>query len=448
MGIVMGALAGLGEAAVDIGRRNQIAQMEQEKEARGYQQQTDLTKLRADLEEQKAMSLEKFKRDQGLQEKQRIGGIVTGAMQQKQADIEAGQDPFGPNPSQAENRRAVANSPREALMNAGELDAAKAYGQAQEQGQFSLGYGQTRYDSEGKPIADNAAEVRAQAALQTTAAKQQMAEAAMTRANNRGKVQPLDQTELGKVNEQIGKYVKNQFAATKNPFAQPGAEDTSDTAKQVLASSVLSKAANKVGIESGVALNVPDAMTKLLPVINKYDAAVTAKANELGDANFDEKGKPIQGRVDDLKKAGFPASALGNKTAFQEYYRNKYMQDTDKFESFFNAQGQQAQTPVPAVTNQPAAAPVKPAGIASNAAAVAAPPKEEAPAMSKTEQLKQQQAQTQKRNQAEESLKANDPDLKALKSQVQAAISNNKLDVARKLNDQYDQLLQAKLSKI
>ena len=189
-------------------------------------------------------------------------------------------------------------------------------------------------------------------------------------------------------------------------------------------------------------------MTKLLPVINKYDAAVTAKANELGDANFDEKGKPIQGRVDDLKKAGFPASALGNKTAFQEYYRNKYMQDTDKFESFFNAQGQQAQTPVPAVTNQPAAAPVKPAGIASNAAAVAAPPKEEAPAMSKTEQLKQQQAQTQKRNQAEESLKANDPDLKALKSQVQAAISNNKLDVARKLNDQYDQLLQAKLSKI
>jgi hypothetical protein len=184
-----------------------------------------------------------------------------------------------------------------------------------------------------------------------------------------------------------------------------------------------------------------------LPVINKYDAAVTAKANELGDANFDEKGKPIQGRVDDLKKAGFPASALGNKTAFQEYYRNKYMQDTDKFESFFNAQGQ-APASVPTAASQPAAAPAKPAGIASNAAAVAAPPKEEAPAMSKTEQLRQQQAQTQKRNQAEESLKASDPDLKALKYQVQAAITKNDLGGARKLNDQYDQLLQAKLSKI
>lgn len=447
MGIVMGALAGLGEAAADIGRRNQIAQLEQEKEARGYQQQTDLTKLRADLEEQKAMSLEKFKREQGLQEKQRIGGIVTGAMQSKQADIDASLDPFGANPSQGEIRRAVTNSPREALMNAGELDAAKAYAAAQEQGQFSLGYGQTRYDSEGKPIADNAAEVRAQAALQTTAAKQQMAEAAMTRANNRGKVQPLDQTELGKVNEQIGKYVKTQFAATKNPFAQPGAEDTTDAAKQVLASSVLSKAANEVGIKSGVALNVPDAMTKLLPVINKYDAAITAKANELGDANFDEKGKPIQGRIDDLKKAGFPASALGNKTAFQEYYRNKYMQDTDKFESFFNAQGQ-VPASTPTATSQPAAAPAKPAGIASNAAVAAPPPKEEAPAMSKTEQLRQQQAQTEKRNRAEESLKASDPDLKALRSQVQAAISKNDLGGAKKLNDQYDQLLQAKLSKI
>lgn len=372
MGIVMGALAGLGEAAADIGKRNQLAQLQEEQDARKLQSDTTLTKLRADLEEQKAMSLEKFKRDQGLQEKTRIGGIVTGAMKAKQADIEAGQDPFGPNPSEAENRRAVTNSPRDALMNAGELDAAKAYASAQEQGQFSLGYGQTRYDASGKPIADNAAEVRAQAALQTTAAKQQMAEAAKIRAENRGKVQPLDQSELGKVNDQIGKYVKNQFAAAKNPFAQPGAEDNADVAKQVLASSVLSKAANEVGIKSGAALNVPEAMTKLLPVINKYDAAITAKANELGDANFDEKGKPIPSRVDELKKAGFPSSALGNKTAFQEYYRNKYMQDTDKFESFFNSQGQ---APAGTVTSQPAAA--KAGGIVSSAAA-AAPPKQEA----------------------------------------------------------------------
>lgn len=374
MGIVMGALAGLGEAAADIGKRNQLAQLQEEQDARKLQSDTTLTKLRADLEEQKAMSLEKFKRDQGLQEKTRIGGIVTGAMKAKQADIEAGQDPFGPNPSEAENRRAVTNSPRDALMNAGELDAAKAYASAQEQGQFSLGYGQTRYDASGKPIADNAAEVRAQAALQTTAAKQQMAEAAKIRAENRGKVQPLDQSELGKVNDQIGKYVKNQFAAAKNPFAQPGAEDNADVAKQVLASSVLSKAANEVGIKSGAALNVPEAMTKLLPVINKYDAAITAKANELGDANFDEKGKPIPSRVDELKKAGFPSSALGNKMAFQEYYRNKYMQDTDKFESFFNSQGQ---APAGTAASQPAAAPAKAGGIVSSAAA-AAPPKQEA----------------------------------------------------------------------
>lgn len=449
MGIVMGALAGLGEAAVDIGRRNQIAQLEQEKEARGYQQQTDLTKLRADLEEQKAMSLEKFKREQGLQEKTRIGGIVTGAMKAKQADIEAGQDPFGANPSQAENRRAVTKSPMDALLASGDIDAAKAYAQAQTEGQKTIGYGSTLVDPiTGEKIFDNGSEVRAQAALQTTAAKQQMAEAATTRANNRGKVQPLDQTELGKVNEQIGKYVKSQYSSVKNPFAQPGAEDTTDGAKQSLAVNTLSKLANDAGME-GKALNVPGAMTKLQPILNKYDAEITAQANKMGDAIFDEKGKPIPDRIEQWKGAGYPASVLTNKTAFQDYYRNKALQDTNKFEAYVTAMSDKdLQTPAKAAPTQLAAAPAKPAGIASNAAAVATPPKEEAPAMSKTEQLRQQQAQTEKRNRAEESLKASDPDLKALKSQVQAAITKNDLGGARKLNDQYDQLLQAKLSKI
>lgn len=88
MGIIMGALAGLGEGLADVGRRNQIAELQKEQEQRAAARDIDMTKLRDELEANRQRSLADYQEQKREAPAKRFG-IIAQAKANEDVPLEA-----------------------------------------------------------------------------------------------------------------------------------------------------------------------------------------------------------------------------------------------------------------------------------------------------------------------------------------------------------------------
>ena len=324
MSLIMGALAGLGEAGQRMGEINQKAWNDQEWE-----------RQKIELAAQREQALEKFKAEMkvGIEDSNRAkmsDAINSGAkkiIDQRFAGNQV-EDPTTWTPEQEAVRsqamQSQAASPSvmsRSAAGAGYIEEAQKLDKIAESGNKTTPWGSVTHDSEGNVIYDNASSIKGSIA-------QQAADAATARsdayASGRGGAKPLDQAHIDSIVKQSQGLVDNVTKNKINPYAMTP-EEKGDTAYNGVLKSKVTEAVSKAALRGEVA-NPSSVINDLNKLLAKADTLTRQKADAAASAIFEKEGAFFRKRVDkdaidELKKDGYPDYALTDANSFKKFYR-------------------------------------------------------------------------------------------------------------------------------
>lgn len=382
MGIIMGAIGGLGQGLANVGQQYVKAGFDEENDARTLERQRILQREQADLMTQREKTMEQFKAELGDTMLKRRADTVRGGVEGiVGSQFDAARSAYANAPDITDEQRQLANEEiaknqkrtigdamtdpamlKKGALATGQLDTAMAMDKMIDK-PHNVPFGTVAIDNEGNVKFDNAAEYNKAIQQQKADASTGRAGAALYRAQNGAGGKPMTDAQKLALEQKLNTTIDKQYnernkAHPLNVSDDPNKPDVDAVRRDVV----------KDLVERGTIIKGYDQFNEVHRDVEKlataYDKDLTAAARAEAKKTFTNI-KPQD--KEKLVAAGVPEDALQSEKHYAHFLRDQNF-NADNMQAYYQANkgkfgGNEQPAKTPTATQPQVANPFSPAPI-------------------------------------------------------------------------------------